>query len=49
MKAEATIMAPQMATGAPPPPAPSNIAPKANAIRSTWRRRSSVICHRSIP
>ena len=34
------IMAPVMATGAPPPPAPSSSAPKAKAISSTCRRRS---------
>jgi hypothetical protein len=31
---------PAIATGAPPPPLPSRKAPKQNAIRMTWRRRS---------
>ena len=33
-------MAPVIATGAPPPPAPSSSAPKAKAISRTCRRRS---------
>ncbi len=41
-KPKPIIMAPVMATGAPPPPAPSSRAPKAKAISSAWSRRSAV-------
>ena len=34
------MMAPQMATGVPPPAAPSRNAPKAKPIRMAWTRAS---------
>ncbi len=43
LKPSPIIIAPQTATGAPPPPAPSSSAPNASAISSTWRRRSGVM------
>src|SRR5260370_35671472 len=40
LKPRPTMMAPQMATGLPPPAAPSRNAPNAKPLRTAWMRAS---------
>jgi hypothetical protein len=42
-KPRPTMMAPQMATGVPPPAAPSRNAPNAKPMRMAWMRASPEI------